>query len=398
MEDDFKNIIRIYNREKKEKFNENNIDVLMKKLEEKEKKKPIDNNNNQVQSITYNQNNPKHGHENKNEPNKKNDNEDNDNIINEFNEQKDKDNENNSDSNLFSNDKNKDYCSISLEFPTYSSPMIYSQNSYQSYRDYLQIKYKKNSTAQMSEEEDDFEEIRKLYGNSQRDIKFIVDNFRESEFSSGENIIGGKGSNAFGRHRDNEYENNFGGFFGSKYNNDNDSEEIYPRDIWAYIKKTMPMIVKILKKDPLDELDESEITTILICRDYISTIPSALELFLRAIDWLNPLQVSIAHEYIKKWAKLQVEDAISLLDARFPDTETREFAVRMLRDLPDELINMYMLQLCQCLLYETFLVNPLSDFLIERSLTNPKLIGNAFFFNSHIAILFNYFNAGTNIY
>ena len=398
MEDDFKNIIRIYNREKKEKFNENNIDVLMKKLEEKEKKKPIDNNNNQVQSITYNQNNPKHGHENKNEPNKKNDNEDNDNIINEFNEQKDKDNENNSDSNLFSNDKNKDYCSISLEFPTYSSPMIYSQNSYQSYRDYLQIKYKKNSTAQMSEEEDDFEEIRKLYGNSQRDIKFIVDNFRESEFSSGENIIGGKGSNAFGRHRDNEYENNFGGFFGSKYNNDNDSEEIYPRDIWAYIKKTMPMIVKILKKDPLDELDESEITTILICRDYISTIPSALELFLRAIDWLNPLQVSIAHEYIKKWAKLQVEDAISLLDARFPDTETREFAVRMLRDLPDELINMYMLQLCQCLLYETFLVNPLSDFLIERSLTNPKLIGNAFFWNSRVSMKNPLFSDRLTIY
>jgi hypothetical protein len=264
--------------------------------------------------------------------------------------------------------------------------MIYSQNSYQSYRDYLQIKYKKNSTAQMKEEEDDFEEIRKLYGNSQRDIKFIVDNFRESEFSSGENIIGGKGGGTFGRHRDNEYENNFGGFFGSKYNNQNDLNEIYPKDIWAYIKKTMPMVVKILKKDPLDELKETEITTILVCRDYISTIPSALELFLRAIDWLNPLQVSIAHEYIKKWAKLQVEDAISLLDARFPDTETREFAVRMLRDLPDELINMYMLQLCQCLLYETFLVNPLSDFLIERSLTNPKLIGNAFFWNSRVSM------------
>ena len=402
MEDDFKNIIRIYNREKKEKFNENNIDILIKKVEEKEKKKSGDNNNNnnQIQSFTYNQVSPKHGHENKNENQKKNDlnnnnNEDGDNILNEFNEQLD--NEMTADNNLFSNDKNKDYCSISLEFPTYSSPMIYSQNSYQSYRDYLQIKYKKNSTAQMKEEEDDFEEIRKLYGNSQRDIKFIIDNFRESEFSSGENIMGGK-RGAFGRHRDNEYENNFGGFFGNKYNNQNDLNEIYPRDIWAYIKKTMPMVVKILKKDPLDKLEESEITTILVCRDYISTIPSALELFLRAIDWLNPLQVSIAHEYIKKWAKLQVEDAISLLDARFPDTETREFAVRMLRDLPDELISMYMLQLCQCLLYETFLVNPLSDFLIERSLTNPKLIGNAFFWNSRVSMKNPLFSDRLTIY
>ena len=222
MEDDFKNIIRIYNREKKEKNNENNIDILIKKVEEKEKKKSGDNNNNNpLQSYNFNQINQKHGHENKNENPKKNDlnnnNDDSDNIINDQNEQGE--NELTSDNNLFSSDKNKDYCSISLEFPSYSSPMIYSQNSYQSYRDYLQIKYKKNSTAQMKEEEDDFEEIRKLYGNSQRDIKFIIENFRESEFSSGENIIGGKGRGGFGRHRDNEYENNFGGYFGSKYNN-----------------------------------------------------------------------------------------------------------------------------------------------------------------------------------
>ena len=388
MEDNFKNIIRIYNRDKKEKMNENNIDILIKKVEEKEKKKSGDNNNNLIQSI--NQNNSKHLHEMKYESPKKsiinNNNDIPDNMINENPyPQKDKEieNSNSSDSNIFSNDKNKEYCSISLEFPTYSSPMIYSQNSYQSYRDYLQIKYKRNSTAQMKEEEDDFEEIRKLYGNSQRDIKYIIENFKESEFSSGENIIGGKG-NSFGRRRDNGYENNFGGYFGSKYNNQNDKNDIYPKDVWEYIKKTLPMLVKILKKNPLDKLEDWEITAILICRDYISTIPSALELFLRAIDWLNPLHVSIAHEYIKKWAKLQVEDAISLLDARFPDTETREFAVRMLRDLPDELINMYMLQLCQCLLYETFLVNPLSDFLIERSLTNPKLIGNLFFWNCRV--------------
>jgi hypothetical protein len=37
-----------------------------------------------------------------------------------------------------------------------------------------------------------------------------------------------------------------------------------------------------------------------------------------------------------------------------------------------------MLMLCQCLLYENFIINPLADFLIERSLKNPKLIGNYF--------------------
>ena len=307
MEHDFKNIIKIYNREKKEKDNEKNIDILIRKNEEKEKKKSGD----QLQSM-----NQKHGvHNDKNENIntniKKNDinNDEEENNLND-NQNKNVDNDNTSDYNLFSNVKNKDYCSISLEFPSFASPMIYSQNCSQSYRDYLQIKYKKNSTAQMKEEEDDFEEIRKLYGNSQRDIKLIVDNFKESEFTSDENnLLGGKGNNYFGRHRDNEYDNNYTGFFNSKYNNQNDINENYPKHIWSYIKKTMPLIVKILKKDPLDKLEEPEITSILICRDYISTIPSALELFLRAIDWLNPLQVSIAHEYIKKLAKLQVKDA-----------------------------------------------------------------------------------------
>ena len=397
MEHDFKNIIKIYNREKKEKDNEKNIDILIKKNEEKEKKKSGD--NNQVQSIKHGA----HGEKTDNniinaKKNEINNVETENNLIDLSNPNKEEE-DNTSDYNLFSNDKNRDYCSISLEFPSFASPMIYSQNCSQSYRDYLQIKYKKNSTAQMKEEEDDFEEIRKLYGNSQRDIKLIVDNFKESEFTSDENnLLGGKGNNYFGRHRDNEYDNNYSGFFNSKYSNKNDINETYPKHIWSYIKRTMPLIVKILKKDPLDKLEESEITSILICRDYISTIPSALELFLRAIDWLNPLQVSIAHEYIKKWAKLQVEDAISLLDARFPDTETREFAVRMLRDLPDELINMYMLQLCQCLLYETFLVNPLSDFLIERSLINPKLIGNTFFWNSRVSMKNPLFSDRLTIY
>ena len=380
IEHDFKRIIKIYNTERTEKEKEESIDSLIKKFEEK--KKAGDQN--------QQQNYGKNGHIN----NEQNDNQNVEmtkmksqlNIIEENDKKKDEETEENTDKLLFKNDKSQDYCSISLEFPAFSSPMIYSQNCSQSYRDYLQIKYKKNTTSQTKNEpEDDFEEIRKLYGNSQKDIKSIVDDFKASEFSSDESkLVNNKNNNINNRYKENEYENNYSPF--SYDDNQNNIIETYPKHIWSYIKKAMPLIVKILKKDPLDKLEESEITSILICRDYISTIPSALELFLRAIDWLNPLQVSIAHLYIKKWAKLQVEDAISLLDARFPDTETREFAVTMLRDSPDELINMYMLQLCQCLLYETFIVNPLSDFLIERSLMNPKLIGNAFFWNSRVSM------------
>ena len=77
----------------------------------------------------------------------------------------------------------------------------------------------------------------------------------------------------------------------------------------------------------LDIQEEKEIISILICRDYICTVPSALELFLRAIDWRNPLEVSIANSYLKKWIKIDYSDAISLFDSRFPDIILREYAI-----------------------------------------------------------------------
>ena len=342
----------IKNKENINSTNENNKKDIFSFFKKNNSKKKSDNNN-KDKNNENNENNI-----NNNKTNKEDENINDSFIIN--------DNNNNIPNNINNNnneynDLDNRYCSITIGFPKFASPLLYSQNSSQSYRDYLQIKYKNEK---QNNSIDDFIEIRKLYGNSQKDISFVVDDFNKNFFISEETNL-----------------NNTSNIKESLNFNDK-----YPKNIWVYVKKTLPLILQILKKDPLEALTEDEITAILICRDYITSIPSALELFLRAIDWLNPLQVSIAHLYIKKWAKLKVEDAISLLDARFPDTETRKFAVSILREQPDDLINMYMLQLCQCLLYETFLINPLSDFLIERSLINPKLIGKSFFWNSRVSM------------
>jgi len=106
-------------------------------------------------------------------------------------------------------------------------------------------------------------------------------------------------------------------------------------------------------------------------------------MFLRCIDWFDPLHVNLARVYLKKWAKIDPEDAICLLDARFPDTIVREYAVSILKEMTDDLINLYMLQMCQSLLYEPYQINPLSDFLIERSLKSPKRVGTSFFWNAY---------------
>ena len=246
------------------------------------------------------------------------------------------------------NDYSNDYPLITIRLPKFSSPLIHNVKNSHSYKKYLEIKHK-NEEQQF---DTDFEEIKALYGNSHKDIKKVIRSMH----------IQNKNNNQ-------DYK---------EYVQDNQYKYSMDIDIWEYLKKTLPSLIKILKKDPLEKLKEDEIKAILLCRDYISTIPSALELFLRAINWCNPLEVSIAHKYLKKWTKIDGEDALSLLDARFPDTQVREYAINTLREFPDEMIDNLMLMLCQCLLYETFLINPLSDFLIERSLLNPKLIGNSF--------------------
>lgn len=255
------------------------------------------------------------------------------------------------------------YPSIVLEFPKFASPLIHTIKNADSYRQFLQVKYKKNRNGYF-EGENDFDEIRKLFGNSQIELKKIMKSLHSSN--------DGRSTDYTLLLKKDE--------LSSKKN----QVDKYPTDIWDYLHKNLPLIIKILKKDPLEKMEEKETIAILICRDYISTIPSALELFLRAIDWRNPFEVSIAHLYLKRWTPIDGEDAVSLLDARFPDTAVREYAVSRLRELPDEMISAYMLILCQCLLYETFLVNPLADFLIEKSLMNPKLLGNSFLWNSRI--------------
>ena len=245
------------------------------------------------------------------------------------------------------NDFKNNYPSIQIELPKFNQPLIHNVKTCHEYKNFLEIKYGDDQIF-----DNDFNEIKNLFANSQIDIKRVFDSL----------------SDEYNKYNINIEENKY-----KEYNTENN-----PKDIFKYLKQTLPLLIKVLKKDPLENLTQEEIKVILICRDYIATIPSALELFLRSINWFNPFEVLIAHKYLKRWAKLSTEDALSLLDCRFPDTKVRLHAVNILREYPDEIIQNLMLMLCQCLLYENFIINPLADFLIERSLKNPKLIGNYF--------------------
>jgi hypothetical protein len=76
---------------------------------------------------------------------------------------------------------------------------------------------------------------------------------------------------------------------------------------------------------------------------------------------------------------MEPAEAISLLDAKFPDERVRAYAVGRVAHLSDDALATYMLQLSQGLLYEEQHWSPLSEMLIERSLRNPYIVGQAFY-------------------
>ena len=69
------------------------------------------------------------------------------------------------------------------------------------------------------------------------------------------------------------------------------------------------------------------------------------------------------------------EEAIQLLDAKYPDERVRKYAVERINQLSDDDIALFMLQFAQALLYEEQHQSPLSEMLIERSLANPYVVG-----------------------
>ena len=254
------------------------------------------------------------------------------------------------------------YCYIIIQFPKFAKNLAHVEKSPSNYRKFLSIKHKGKNPKEI------YSEFNELYGTMISEIDDIMDEIKE---------IGNKQKTS--KHNSNTNINNK-----ELYSNNNkESEKEIMLDLTEF-EKNLIKIDKILKKEPLAPINQEERRQILICRDYISTIPKTIDIFLRSINWFNPLQSYIAHLYLKKWNKLTPEDAIGLLDSRFPDIQVRELAIKTLYNTSEDIIELYLMQLCQCLFYENYLVSPLADFLIEKSLSNQKLLGNKFYWSAKV--------------
>jgi len=142
----------------------------------------------------------------------------------------------------------------------------------------------------------------------------------------------------------------------------------------------LAQLQNILNRDPLNwTFNQYEREILIACRHHYKTIPGALPIFLSAINWSNPEEVAEAHLMLKIWAPMSPEDAVTLLDARFPDSEVRLYAIERVSEMSDDDLLLYLLELTQALVYENHHFSPLGEFLLERSLANPFKIGHEFY-------------------
>ena len=127
-------------------------------------------------------------------------------------------------------------------------------------------------------------------------------------------------------------------------------------------------------------MENIDVETVLKYRNYIQKLPILIKL----IDFLDHSKIRICYDTLELSGKaketLPVE-ALALLDGQFGDIKVRIFAVKKLSQLTDSQIALFMPQLIQALKYELFHQSPLSEFLLEKALSNTRVVGHVFFWN-----------------
>uniref|UniRef100_A0A672GZ99 phosphatidylinositol-4,5-bisphosphate 3-kinase n=1 Tax=Salarias fasciatus TaxID=181472 RepID=A0A672GZ99_SALFA len=131
---------------------------------------------------------------------------------------------------------------------------------------------------------------------------------------------------------------------------------------------------EIMERDPLSQLCENEKDLIWTLRhDCWENFPQSLPKLLLSVKWSKHEDMAQLQALLQIWPKLSPRDALELLDFNYPDQYVREYAVRCLRDMSDEELSQYLLQLVQVLRYEPYYDCALTHFLLERAQGNRKI-------------------------
>uniref|UniRef100_A0AAY4D9U8 phosphatidylinositol-4,5-bisphosphate 3-kinase n=1 Tax=Denticeps clupeoides TaxID=299321 RepID=A0AAY4D9U8_9TELE len=139
-------------------------------------------------------------------------------------------------------------------------------------------------------------------------------------------------------------------------------------------KKFHIELKEIMDREPLSQLCENEKDLIWTLRyDCRENFPQSLPKLLLSVKWNKHEDMAQLQALLQIWPTLSHRDALELLDFNYPDQYVREYAVNCLRDMSDEELSQYLLQLVQVLRYEPYYDCALSRFLLERSQLNRNI-------------------------
>jgi phosphatidylinositol-4,5-bisphosphate 3-kinase len=142
------------------------------------------------------------------------------------------------------------------------------------------------------------------------------------------------------------------------------------------------LLIKIIHSDPLFELTPENKQLLWNARHYLVDVPAALPKILNCVDWSRIDYRNEAYRLLRIWAlPANPVEVIGLLDASYADYRVREYAVEHLKALNDEDLQLYLLQMVQCIKYEPYHDSPLSRFLIERAINSPYQVGHTLFWH-----------------
>ncbi|XP_063061973.1 phosphatidylinositol 4,5-bisphosphate 3-kinase catalytic subunit beta isoform [Engraulis encrasicolus] len=146
-------------------------------------------------------------------------------------------------------------------------------------------------------------------------------------------------------------------------------------------KKFHIELKEIMEREPLSQLCENEKDLIWTLRyDCRENFPQSLPKLLLSVKWNKHEDMAQLQALLQIWPQLSPRDALELLDFNYPDQYVREYAVTCLRNMSDEELSGYLLQLVQVLRYEPYFDCALTRFLLERA-HNNRGIGHFLFWH-----------------
>jgi hypothetical protein len=147
-------------------------------------------------------------------------------------------------------------------------------------------------------------------------------------------------------------------------------------------------VLRVLKTDPLYQLNSAEKATLWTFKEYVKREGfRGLPKLLKSVNWNRSSDVLATMELLPGWQMPEKkQELLQLLDISYQCLPIRKFAVEGIKEMDDSNLAGCLPQLVQALKFDPYDFSELGLLLIERSIMNPLVIGVPFFWCCNVEL------------